>query len=103
MTPQTLMRLYESKLSENSKLRLEYFFYTNSEEKAASLHQALIKRGYSGSYGYSASTNSIYIVTGWTVPIMMSRNTVIAWTETMCRIGFEHDAEFDGWGTNPEQ
>jgi hypothetical protein len=32
----------------------------------------------------------------------MNELEVVSWTETMCRIGFEHDAEFDGWGTVPE-
>jgi hypothetical protein len=103
MTPQTLAQLYEYGVSEDSKLKLEYFFYTNSEDKAAALHKALVELGYSGEYGRSDSDDSIYIVTGWTVPINMSKNSAVSWTESMCRLGFEHDAEFDGWGTNPEQ
>lgn len=103
MTPQTLAQLYEYGVSEDSELKLEYFFYTNSEDKAASLHEALVNLGYSGKYGQSASDESIYIVTGWTLPINMRRDSTVGWTESMCRLGFEHDAEFDGWGTNPEQ
>lgn len=103
MTPQTLAQLYEHGVSEDSKLKLEYFFYTNSENKAASLHKALGELQYSGEYRQSASDDSIYIVTGWTVPISMSKDSAVSWTESMCRIGFEHDSEFDGWGTNPEQ
>lgn len=103
MTPQTLAQLYEYGVSEDSELKLEYFFYTNSEDKAASLHKALVELGYSGEYGQSASDDSIYIVTGWTAPINMSKDSAVSWTESMCKIGFEHDAEFDGWGTNPEQ
>ena len=103
MTPQTLEQLYEHGVPEDSKLKLEYFFYTNSEEKASSLHKALADLGYSGEFGQSASDNSIYILTGWTSPIRMDRDSAVAWTESMCKIGFEHDAAFDGWGTNPDQ
>ena len=103
MTPQTLAQLYEYGVTEDSELKLEYFFYTNNEDKAASLRKALVNLGYSGEFGQSASDDSIYIVTGWTTPIKMDRDSAVTWTESMCKIGFEHDAEFDGWGTNPEQ
>lgn len=103
MTPQTLAQLYEYGVSEDSELKLEYFFYTDREDKAASLHKALGSLDYSGEYGQSATDDSIYIVTGWTTPIKMDKDSAVSWTESMCKIGFEHDAEFDGWGTNPEQ
>lgn len=103
MTPQTLAQLYEYGVSEDSELKLEYFFYTNKEDQAASLHKALAKLGYTGKYGQSASNDSIYVITGWTTPIKMDKDSAVAWTASMCKIGFEHDAEFDGWGTNPTQ
>ena len=103
MTPQTLAQLYEHGISEDSELKLEYFFFTDSEDKAASLHESLAGMGYSGEYGQSASDDAIYIVTGWTVPIKMDKESAVEWTAAMCKLGFDHDAEFDGWGTNPEQ
>lgn len=103
MTPHVLSRLYEHGVSEESELRLEYFFYTNSGDKAASLHKVLMDLGYSGEYRRSADDNSIFVVSGWTVPIKMSEESAVAWTESMCRLGYKHDAEFDGWGTNPRQ
>jgi hypothetical protein len=33
----------------------------------------------------------------------MDLASVLNWTETMCRVGFEHDCEFDGWGTLLDQ
>ncbi|MBE1294528.1 MAG: hypothetical protein GJ677_18750 [Rhodobacteraceae bacterium] len=103
ITPLTLEKLYQYGVTDETELRLEYFFYTNREKKAASLHEALEKLGYSGRYGQSADEASIFIVTGWSMPVKMSKDSAVSWTETMCRIGFKYDAEFDGWGTNPEQ
>ena len=103
MTSQTLALLYEYGVSEKSELKLEYFFYTNSEAKAKSLHEALVSKGYSGKYSQSVSDDSIYVVTGWTAPIRMDKDSAVKWTAAMCKLGFDHDAEFDGWGTNPEQ
>lgn len=31
----------------------------------------------------------------------MDTRLVVEWTKEMCRLGYSHDAEFDGWGTNP--
>ena len=33
----------------------------------------------------------------------MDRANLLEWTEMMCRVGFEHDCEFDGWGTLIDQ
>lgn len=103
LTPQTLATLYSYGVTVETELRLEYFFYTNSEDKAAALHRALAALGYSGEFGPAAHDASLFIVTGWSVPVQMSEEAAVSWTESMSRIGFEHDAEFDGWGTNPQQ
>ena len=103
LTPQTLSQLYEYGVTEDTKLKLEYFFYTNSEGKAAALHNALVELGYTGEYGQSASDDSIFVVSGWTTPVTMAKDSALTWTKSMCKLGFQHDAEFDGWGTNPNQ
>lgn len=103
LTPATLQQLYDLGVTPQTRLRLEYFYYTDTEQKAASLYEALQALGYSGEYGRSASDSSIFIVTGWSTPVLMTEATAVEWTEQMCRLGFEHDAEFDGWGTNPQQ
>jgi hypothetical protein len=33
----------------------------------------------------------------------MDEQTVLEWTGHMCGVGQQHDCEFDGWGTNPQQ
>jgi hypothetical protein len=33
----------------------------------------------------------------------METTNVINWTKQMCKIGYQFDCEFDGWGTNPDQ
>ena len=102
MTPKTIEQLSKYGVLEDSELKLEYFFHTNSEEKAASLHGALDDLGYEGGYGESDDGDSLYIVNGWTVPIVMSEASVVGWTESMCYLGFKYDVKFDGWGTTPD-
>ena len=40
-----------------------------------------------------------FSVIGLTTPVRMDETTVVQWAEDMCRTGFAHDCEFDGWGT----
>lgn len=103
MTPQTVAQLRQYGVTDESQLKLEYFFYTNSKEKAAALAQALATLGYTGSYDHSASDKKQFVVTGWTSRMKMDDQTVLDWTGRMCDAGHEHDCEFDGWGTNPKQ
>ena len=103
MAPQTLAQLRQYDVSEQTELKLEYFFYTDTAAKAAALAGVLSQKGYTVEHGPSAGDKKLFIVTGWTRPMLMNEPTVVEWTRQMCRIGFEHDSEFDGWGTNPEQ
>lgn len=103
MTPQTLAQLREYGVTDQSSLKLEFFFYTNTLVKAESLAHKLAELGYAVEYGQSAEDNNTYLITGWTVPVLMSDKSMLDWTEQMCRLGYAQDCEFDGWGTNPEQ
>ena len=103
MTPQTVSQLRKYGVTDDSRLKLEYFYYTNTKEKAAALAQELADLGYTGSLDHSASDRKQFVVTGWTSPMRMDDHTVLDWIGRMCDVGHKHDCEFDGWGTNPKQ
>jgi hypothetical protein len=103
MTPQTIAQLRKYEVTDRTQLRLEYFFYTNTKEKAAALAGKLAGMGYTAGSDHSASDKKRFVVTGWTSPMKMDDQTVLDWTGRMCDVGHEHDCEFDGWGTNPKQ
>jgi hypothetical protein len=103
MTPQTMAQLRKFGVTNESQLKLEYFFYTNTQEKAAALAQKLADLGYTGKFDHSASNKKQFVINGWTERMPMDDQTVINWTAQMCDAGHEHDCEFDGWGTNPKQ
>lgn len=102
-TPQTLGQLREYNVTPEKELKLEFFFYTNTPEKAGSLAKALSNINYQVEFCPSVSEKNIQIITGWTAKMTMSDNVVLEWTKKMCEVGYEHDCDFDGWGTNPEQ
>jgi hypothetical protein len=103
MSPQTVAELRKHGVTEDSSLKLEFFFYTDKEIKGQGLAAALRSLNYNVESGPSAGDPKLILVTGWTIPIKMSDGEVVGWTEKMCRLGYEHDCKFDGWGTNPEQ
>ncbi|MFN0058452.1 MAG: ribonuclease E inhibitor RraB [Planctomycetota bacterium] len=103
MSPQTVAALRKHGVASDANLKLEFFFYTDTEAKALQLTEALQTLAYSVESGPSAGDARQFVVSGWTTPIRMTDEAVVDWTETMCHLGYEHDCDFDGWGTNPEQ
>ncbi len=103
MTPQTMAQLRECGVSKAAMLRLEFFFYTDMDRKAEALAKALNAMGYQAGSDRSAGDNRLFLVNGWTVPLKMDDSVVLDWTRQMCKLGCEHDCEFDGWGTDPNQ
>jgi hypothetical protein len=103
MTPKVLEQLYKLDVAQERELKLEYFFYTNTAEKAEQLARELEKLNYSVYHGVSGANKKLFIITGWTNKMKMTDDVVVNWTEKMCEIGYEFDCEFDGWGTSPNQ
>ena len=103
MTPQTLVQLRKLNVTEDKELKLEYFFYTNTAEKAEQLATEIAKLNYTVEHGVSAGDKNLFIVTGWTTKMKMEGDIVNQWTKQMCELGYQFDCEFDGWGTEPDQ
>ena len=103
MTPKTLNELRKLNVTPDQELKLEFFFYTNTADKAAQFANQIRKLNYEVKHGISAGDDKLFIVTGWTSKMKMSEEVVTAWTKQMCDLGYEYDCEFDGWGTQPEQ
>jgi hypothetical protein len=76
-------------------LRLQFFFYTNTSANAEALNAKLLESGYESQSGPTAADPALFMTTGWTTPIRTEEATVISWIESMCRLGFAHDAEFE--------
>lgn len=103
MTPQTLTQLRELNITADKELKLEFFFYTNTADKAEQLATEIGKLDYTVQHGVSAGDKKLFFVTGWTTKMKMADEVVEQWTRQMCEIGYKFDCEFDGWGTEPDQ
>jgi hypothetical protein len=86
MSPQTLAELRKYGVTDETQLKIEYFFYTDTEQKAAALSEDLRQMGYSGEYRPSVSDPKIFIVNGWTTKMSMDESIVVGWARQMCEL-----------------
>jgi regulator of RNase E activity RraB len=101
--PDTIAALRQYGVTPDSHRRVEFFFYTNSIEKAGNLSAELIALGYSSNCGDSPGAKNEYSVIGWTTPLKIDEQTMFEWISQMCNLGAKHDGEFDGWGMDPSE
>ena len=99
LSPVTLKQLRKFGVTAESRIKLQYFFATNTPEKAEALSVVLKRLGYEVEYGPS-TVKKQQMVQGWTAPMLMTENVILAWTRKMCESGYVHDCAFDGWGTD---
>ncbi len=87
----------------NKELPVEFFFYTNTDAKASSLADALMKMRYTVyGFGLCGYDKSRYSIAGCTPKMKMTDDTMTQWAEQMCELALEYDCDFDGWGTSPD-
>lgn len=96
---ETLEQLYKHGVSSEKEQKVEFFFYTDTLEKAQNLTNDLLNKGYEVQHGQSAGGNKLFVITGWTVKMQMDKQTLSEWSKHMCNVGYAHDCDFDGWGT----
>lgn len=102
-SPEIVEQLRAYGIKEDRSVKLEYFFFTNTSEKAGALSSELSRMSYNTEVQGSSNDKKNRIIAGATVPVLMATEKILEWTETMCNIGYKHDCAFDGWGINPEQ
>ena len=103
MTPQTMEQLRKINVSADKELKLEYFFYTNTADKAKLFADEIGKLNYEVKSEQSAGDKKSFVITGWTTKMKMQDSVVANWTKEMCELGYKFDCDFDGWGTSPDQ
>jgi regulator of RNase E activity RraB len=103
MAPHTMENLKELGMPDESELKLDYFFYSNMLEKVSNLAEDLQKLDYDVSFGEDKAEPGLFIASGISTKISMNEFNVTNWVRRMCELGYIHDCDFDGWGTEPQQ
>ena len=89
-------------VTDNDQLKLEFAFFTNDIHKGENLKKALsIRADYQ--VDHLIRVKKLWRLTGWSNKIKMDIDSINHWTFDMCKIGFDNDCKFDGWGTFPEK
>lgn len=97
-----LEALRQHGVTESNQLKLEFAFFTDEIDKAENLKKTL-----SAKDDYSVDdlkkVKKLWRITGWSNKIKMDIDSINKWTFEMCKIGFDSDCKFDGWGTFPDE
>ena len=81
---------------------VEFFFYTDEEDKASNLAIELNKLGYEVYSIDRLALDGKWSVTGRTQLMKMTTRTITKWSKQMVELGYQNDCDFDGWGTLAE-
>lgn len=98
-----LEQLIERGATPESKLRLNFYFCTDSNRKAKALSTDLARLGYEVKCEASALNPTQTVVYGKTTPLPMKKAALTGWSSRMCELGFTHDCFFDGWTAWPQR
>ena len=94
----TLGVMRGSHLKAKKKLEIDFFFYTDTSEKAEKIADELRKLDFEVSCHEHKMERKIYSVVCSTDKLENDEELLIYWTKHMCQLGYKFDCEFDGWG-----
>ena len=85
-------------LKAKEKLEIDFFFYTDTSEKAERFAAALKELDFESSWYKPINDRNLYSITCWTDKIDNDEELLTYWTKHLCQLGYKYDCEFDGWG-----
>lgn len=92
-----LVNLREANVEEEDMLKIDYYFCTDTVEKAQELIKALQHLDHSIENKISDSKKGVLIVKGTSTPVKMMHEVLRKWAFDMCDLGYKYDCNFDGW------
>ena len=94
-----VLGLFKQHGGSKKEQQVEFFFYTDEEDKATNLAIELYGLGYEV-YGVERSNKeNEWSVIGRTTVMKMTTRTLTKWSKQMVELGYSYDCNFDGWGT----
>ena len=99
LVSKTLKLLRKLSLKKVNEQQLEFFFYTNTPDKAQALAEEIVRLNYSVHFNKLSGDKELYLISGMTIKMSMDDSTITKWSQKMCKLGYRFDCKFDGWGT----
>ncbi|MEP6931919.1 MAG: ribonuclease E inhibitor RraB [Flavobacterium sp.] len=97
LATESLVSLRDASVEEEDELKIDYFFYSNSLEKAQKLEKEIQKMDYIVNYGPAPQDKNLFVISGRTTEIKMMHESLSKWVAAMCELGYKYDCNFDNW------
>lgn len=95
-------KLHELHGGDSEFMKLDFWFYTNEQEKAELLAGALRGLQYEVEVSTGGHEDRQICISGCTPFMHDVDDAMEKWVKQMNELGFVHDCEFDGWGSPVE-
>lgn len=92
-----LKRIYNSNVTPEASLPIEFFYVSDQEEKLRGLGLHLLSEFPEYTDLKVQPYNDKFELSGITNPIRMDLATVNEWNQSMWDIGYQFDCKLDGW------
>lgn len=97
LATESLVSLRDAEVEEEDELKIDYFFYSDSLQKAEALEMEMQNIGYTVNYGITPNDKSSFIISGRTTEVRMMHESLSKWVAEMCEVGYKHDCNFESW------
>lgn len=102
LATESLVGLRDASVEEEDELKIDYFFYSNTLEKAENLEKEMQKLNYIVNHGPALQDKNLFVISGRSKKIKMMHESLSKWVSDMCELGYMHDCNFDNWKIVPE-
>lgn len=94
---ESLVSLRDVGVEEEDELKIDYFFYSDTVEKAQILETEMKNMDFIVNYGTASHDKTLFVISGRTTKIKMMHESLSKWVTEMCELGHKHDCSFDSW------
>jgi len=95
ISQQKIEEYLKSNFDADKTFKIEYFFITNTKNKAEKFCSVIRNLNYSSQYIYSP-VMKLFLLTG-SIEMKVSEDAIMHWTKEMCELGYKFESKFDGW------
>jgi hypothetical protein len=81
-----------------AKANVDYFYSTNTKEKADTLMAELANRGFRLSLSMPHPPEALFSIVATRLNVVITERNLILLAREMCKIGYIFDCSFDAWG-----
>jgi hypothetical protein len=81
-----------------TELDVDFYFSTNTKEKAEIFLGEMAKRGFHGCLSTPRPPDNLYSVVLTKTKVAITENNLTILAREMCKIGYVFDCSFDSWG-----